>query len=200
MDDGYKCNFCHQSLLTLKGYVNHSRFHRNECNRSFPCPHSNCQRRLTSYRGLISHLQRDHSKPTVHHHYRNINLPLQCAAVFCNQVCEDIKTFLKHLKEHLDTGNAVVACPFNNCDSSFSKKSSFTSHLSRYHKSDMAGHVPTDVVNVNYQENVEEQSFSLFDEESLDEVEVLKETNFVGDLYIKNLLLFYLQLQLFSIS
>ncbi|XP_071810939.1 uncharacterized protein [Apostichopus japonicus] len=196
MDEVFKCSYCEQQLTTIKGYVNHCRFHRNECNRSFPCPRDACLRQLSTYSGLVSHLQRDHSKPAVHRRYRNVDIPLQCDIIFCRQVCNDIPALLKHLKEHLDVG-ATVLCPFNNCESSFTKKSSFTSHLSRCHKSDMTDHIPAELIAIenNFENQDDATVYAEFDANSLDELEVLQETDNVEDLFVQNLLLFYLQLE-----
>jgi len=43
--------------------------------------------------------------------------------------------FLNHLKSHLSDGSGTsVTCPYDDCDKSFSVRSSFSSHLSRKHR------------------------------------------------------------------
>lgn len=103
---------------------------------------------------------------------------------------------LKHFKEHLDIG-ATVGCPYGNCNSSFTNKSSFTSHLSRYHKSNITDNIPAELLakenNVNPEDDAPE--YIAFDEDSLNDLDALQETDKVEDLFVQNLLLFYLQLE-----
>lgn len=40
---------------------------------------------------------------------------------------------MSHLKDHICEGVSVT-CPFDKCDKKFSRKSSFTSHISRCHR------------------------------------------------------------------
>lgn len=167
------------------------------CNRSFPCPRDACLRRLSTYSSLVSHLTRDHSKQAARRRYRNVDIILQCDIIFCKQVCDDTKAMLKHLKEHLDVG-ATILCPFINCNSSFTKKSTFTSHLSRNHKSNVTDNIPAELLaRENNLDNPEDDAneYVEFDVDTLDELEVLQETDNIEDLFVQNLLLFYLQLE-----
>lgn len=122
--------------------------------------------------------------------YRNVDIPLQCSVTFCRQICSDIRELLKHLKEHIAVGTAI-SCPFHNCNASFSKKSTFSSHLSRNHKPDATDQIPADLVQIQLpvnEDNLENNHGGIIDDEVVDELELLNETDNAQDLYLKNLL------------
>lgn len=114
-------------------------------------------------------MQRSHSKPAVYRIYKNLDIPLQC---------DNIKHVFKHLTEHLEVGTTIL-CPFNNCKSSFTKKSSFTSHFSRYHKSDTVDQVPAELIQIQNEFEEPEydtDDYATFHPDSFDAIEVLEET------------------------
>ena len=63
------------------------------------------------------------------------------------------------MKSHIDSG-IQVKCPFESCLKSFSKKSSFTSHVSRYHK--------TGSIQINQDHQNEQSEFNVSLSESVD--------------------------------
>lgn len=73
-------------------------------------------------------------------YYRIIHIPLSNHLAFCwNVILISIRTysiktyFFSHLRRRILQG-LNVDCPYLNCSSSFTNKSSFTSHLTRNHK------------------------------------------------------------------
>ena len=62
MDQRFNCTFCSHVFITIKGYADDCRFHRNEFNLSIPCPVKACQRTFSAYCGFRSHIHRDHGK------------------------------------------------------------------------------------------------------------------------------------------
>lgn len=58
---------------------------------------------------------------------------LTCHVEYCAVHCDDLISFLSHLKTHLKEGTGVT-CPFKQCKRTFTVLSTFTSHLSRCHK------------------------------------------------------------------
>lgn len=125
----FTCELCQFSCSSRLSYVSHYRLHRNVHNIEFPCAIKFCNRRFTNYSSFRQHVLRDHS-----HNFKQPRILLKCNLEICNNVhFENVKLFLSHLKLHILQG-LKVDCPYLNCPSSFTNKSSFTSHLSRYHK------------------------------------------------------------------
>lgn len=99
---------------------------------------------------------------------------------------------LKHLKEHITTGSTII-CPFDNCAKYFSKKSTFSAHVSRNHKSNYlhlqstnkdSSHDSTD----NRQPDIDNSS-------TLEEIAEMQETSDKSNLFLRNLTLLFLKLQ-----
>ncbi|XP_072048208.1 uncharacterized protein [Amphiura filiformis] len=135
------CSICGKQSLTIKKYVNHCRSHIHDRNSRFPCCVPTCIRTCYTYKGLTSHIAREHNdyfttyRPNQlqANEYRNVGITVRCTLEFCQRKCSDLKELLAHSKEHL-TGGLRVSCPFSQCDKLFNKKSSFSSHISRCHK------------------------------------------------------------------
>lgn len=64
---------------------------------------------------------------------RNVSVQLRCLFNFCSSEYDDLKTLKCHLSGHIDEG-LTVTCPFDGCSKTFNVKSSFLTHISRYHK------------------------------------------------------------------
>lgn len=64
---------------------------------------------------------------------RNVSVQLKCSFNFCSSEYADLKTLKCHLSGHIDEG-LTVTCPFDGCSKTFNVKSSFLTHISRYHK------------------------------------------------------------------
>lgn len=64
---------------------------------------------------------------------RNVSVQLKCSFNFCSSEYADLKTLKCHWSGHI--GEALtVTCPFDGCSKTFSVKSCFLTHISRYHK------------------------------------------------------------------
>lgn len=88
-----------------------------------PCLYPECVCTFRTPGALKSHLSRVH-RP----------VPQQTAQFnFECEACQP-KTFLNHLKSHL-RNHEIVRCPFRNCQVNTNVLSTFTSHISRKHKS-----------------------------------------------------------------
>ncbi|KAA0712544.1 hypothetical protein E1301_Tti019060 [Triplophysa tibetana] len=116
---------------------------------------------------------------------RKISLQLKCSWQFCGKECESVKGLLAHLKHHLQEG-LEVTCPYNGCTKTFKVTSSFTSHLSRYHKQ-------CDVLDIAQNHIVETCS----DPDSVQTVqqEAHSDPGPAQDKYSENIALFFLGLQ-----
>lgn len=128
----FVCETCSHSCYSLKSFMLHCRRHRNRHNLLFPCGFRACNRSFKNYSTFRCHVLRDHAS-----FKREIeNVTLKCHLQLCknlNFYCT--KSFFAHLKCHITNG-VKIECPYNDCSVKFGTKSSFTSHVSRYHKHD----------------------------------------------------------------
>lgn len=128
----FLCEVCSYSSKSIKSYVLHYRLHRNHHNIEFPCGYRECSRRFKKYSAFRSHLQRDHVSKNPDKAFANVSL--KCNLQFCKHLTFDnIALFISHIKFHISDG-IKIRCPYDDCCVYFEKKSSFTSHISRYHK------------------------------------------------------------------
>ena len=130
------CRICDHQLHSVKDYLKHCRGHYNDRNARFYCCVPACIRTTYTYKGLVTHLNREHRDfecQSQKNMYRNVGVSVRCVLDFCQRKCVDLKEMLTHLKEHLSSG-LKLCCPFKQCSGLFEKKSSFTSHISRCHR------------------------------------------------------------------
>lgn len=202
MSTSYTCNSCGVSVKTLKSYVQHQGLHRNEAHYLYPCCIANCKSRFRNYSTFKCHIYRHHRQTSSVSQCESLQGPFTCKVANCHKQLIDLSDLLGHLKFHISKREAVH-CPFNNCDHSFSVKSSFTSHLSRKHKNSTALHVSgaycLPSVSSESQFSVAE---SHSDERANDVVtdddgpeEDMLDPSQIKSLYIKNLSMFYMKLQ-----
>lgn len=73
---------------------------------------------------------------TVHHKLPLLAVveDLKCAISLCSRRFHTVKELVSHLNDHIGEGRSV-SCPVSGCRHVFTKKSSFTSHRCRKHKS-----------------------------------------------------------------
>ena len=110
-------------------------------------------------------------------------------------MCDDYHNLIKHLKEHLAVGSKI-SCPFDICDASFRTKSSFTAHLSRYHRRDQdPAVIDVHEENQDTDEDNDEINHPMEANDENYEFEILNETDNAEELYVRNLLLFYMKLE-----
>lgn len=84
-----------------------------------------------------------------------ISIQLKCSLNFCAGEYTNVKGLVSHLSSHIQDGLTVI-CPFDGCSKTFNVKTSFSSHVSRYHR----GWTATQLAPMYFSE-VEEQSFPL---------------------------------------
>lgn len=127
-------------------------------------------------------------------HSRAVVTDLKCALSLCARQFHTVKELLHHLKEHVVEGRAV-SCPITGCKNAFTKKSSFTAHMSRKHRA-------CSVENINdmYRETVSqshgavcEDASQISPDPSTSENSELSQ-NF-SEAFLRNICLFYLRLQ-----
>ena len=89
------CKICGYKARSLAGYVSHYRFHRNIKNLKIPCPFDTCSVKLSSYKAMTKHIQRDHTKEgksQLYHSYEDTGITLQCSDIFCQKKFSTVKT------------------------------------------------------------------------------------------------------------
>lgn len=182
----YTCHSCGMPLSSIKSYVNHQILHRYEANRSFLCCFSDCKQKFNKYTALKAHVYRSHNSIVS----QLDNAPSTFVCDNCQKQCINLRDLLAHLKVHL-TKHELVRCPFKNCNKAFRVKSSFTSHISRTHRHE------TDV-NTSFTYSEPSESLQIGPESAMNESKSqpqVTETADIKSLYIRNLCLFYMQLQ-----
>lgn len=189
------CELCPFETNSSKLYVDHWRIHRNVHNVDFPCAYINCRRRFINYNTFKSHVIRDHSFSKSNETSKNVSL--NCSLPLCkNLFFADLPSLISHIKKHIDAG-IKLKCPYSNCSFSFLNKSSFTSHLSRYHRN-----WGIDALSQNYFasqnesplcDNETSASSSSFENNNGGTYPVYKPTSL--DNFSKDMGLFYLKLQ-----
>lgn len=128
------CNICGFSARSSTDYLKHCRTHRNNNNVFFLCGHRDCRRKLNTYSSLAVHMSRAHvDSRNTQTWNRNVSVQLKCSFNFCSSEYADLKTLKCHLSGHIDEG-LTVTCPFDGCSKTFNVKSSFLTHISRYHE------------------------------------------------------------------
>lgn len=161
-----------------------------------------CNSKFTKLAALKSHLYRHHRESVVvPRSHLCPAVDLACHVDLCSAKCDTLTQFYSHLKVHIKEGR-TVACPFKQCDASFTVISTFTSHLSRKHKNSTEVNLSESIVttaHVTEAESFQNIDSDMITDEHIDVVgnrehlEVSPE-NIDETLFLKNLALFYLKL------
>lgn len=151
MGDIFECHICGSSFVSLKIFTDHYANHKNVSNVDFPCCFVNCKKTWKTYNGFKTHYVRFHKNKSKKVHFQIENKNLACNE--CKATFSYYKILIGHLKSHLKSG-VRITCPHKSCSRIFSKITSFTSHLSRYHtltkiKNKVGEIVPIDSDNTN---------------------------------------------------
>ncbi|KAM3614942.1 uncharacterized protein V6R79_021097, partial [Siganus canaliculatus] len=188
----------HQSSDSV-AYVRHVKIHSNIPNAVLNCCMPNCKRTLRKCAGLKAHLYRNHRKCVTEPRF-SLPTDLACHVDFCTAKCDSLIEFYSHLKGHIKEGRTVV-CPFKQCGKTFTVVSTCTSHLSRNHKRNGEGMIesilaPTGVIGTRATHDDCDLPCDLQLDTAADteHLEVHPE-NIDDTLFLKNLALFYLELQ-----
>lgn len=138
---------------------------------------------------LKAHVYRSHNSPVSQ--LDDTQTSYICDDINCKKQCIDLRDLLAHLKVHLNK-HELVHWPFSNCNKAFKVKSSFTSHVSRTHKhdTDVNCRVPDSKPSVSSQIEPNETGI----DQSEDQSQVTEVID-ITSLYMRNLCLFYMQLQ-----
>ncbi|KAK6173875.1 hypothetical protein SNE40_017254 [Patella caerulea] len=218
----YDCAHCSFKTLSIQQYVYHYKFHANVPRIQFACCHIDCKRSFHTYSAFKSHVVRHHiNNDSGKQIQTNVfsDVRFRCFNQVCEQKIDSYPELISHLKGHISV-NEHVECPFNGCRGIFKIKSSFSSHLSRCHRSkhwknlaacyivesnqhyeDTNFTVPVgldqvqgpDVGQQPHGEVIEDQGANDVEAQlHLDDLEIDNETQ---ENYLKNLALFYLKLQ-----
>ncbi|XP_013879329.1 uncharacterized protein LOC106528650 isoform X2 [Austrofundulus limnaeus] len=202
------CQFCRHKTEALFTYVKHMKLHRNLPNVSFKCGMTTCNMAFKNFNAFKSHSYRYHKQQpaTMAPVYTN---DLTCHVEYCAVHCDDLISFLSHLKTHVKEGTGVT-CPFKQCKRTFTILSTFTSHLSRCHKGRTEQNLLENIVQKsNDTEGHSQETSSVSnvvchsvdrcnDKPSNDAMIELLDVdaeNTDEDLFLQNLALFYLKLQ-----
>lgn len=118
------------------------RIHKNTPNLTFKCVLPDCIQTFQNFSTFKCHTYRHKHvvRPTLS------GVELTCHVDFCSARCENLTAFYSHLKTHIREGK-TVACPYRHCKKSFTVLSTFTSHMSRKHKSGTEENLAESVVN-----------------------------------------------------
>lgn len=121
------CKFAHGSREVL---LKHYRFHHYQ-GRSWqqPCLYTDCICTFNTIGALKSHLTREHKQTgAVTEHFN-----FTCQLCDFKDVCQPSQ-FLNHIRNHLKRKD-TVKCPYKGCELTTNVLSTFSSHVSRKHKS-----------------------------------------------------------------
>ena len=128
------CNICGFNCVSSAEYLKHCRSHRNRNNVFFSCGHKDCGRRFSTYNSFAVHMARTHPDTKTRQTWnRSVSVQLKCSFNFCSSEYGDLKSLVSHLSGHISEG-LTVTCPYGGCSKTFNVKSSFSSHICRYHK------------------------------------------------------------------
>jgi hypothetical protein len=208
----YSCSFCGQTAKSIRDYFFHVKLHRNEYRFHIKCPYKNCFRQFTSLTAMQSHITRKHSgmnrqhsspKPAI---FEN-TIQLRCIDTFCCQKVVGIKKLISHVGGHARCGSKIT-CPFENCDSIYSRYRSFQSHIRRKHDKSLklktAYYVDFHDANIENNTSLNESQEILVDDGASPISTVtgvdskhqhIETTDGFKDLMLRNMALFYLRLQ-----
>lgn len=127
---------------------------------------------------------------------RNVSVQLKCSMSLCSAEYADVKGLVSHLSSHIQEG-LTVTCPFDGCSKTFNVKTSFTSHISRYHRRwDVTQITPVNLCEVAEQSSPGEGAHDVDSvPEEIDVINTDQSNNEVQDTYTNSLVLFYLGLQ-----
>ena len=141
------CYLCGYTLPAVSGstpvlvHLKHLSKHRNCSNVKFQCCYADCSKIYSSYAALYTHCKRKHflyqTFTSEHDHVAMSSVVntsnLKCTVPRFGKRYALYSDFVKHLKSHLRS-EVEVKCPISACSCTYTKVSSFSSHLSCVHK------------------------------------------------------------------
>ncbi|XP_076322160.1 uncharacterized protein LOC143231523 [Tachypleus tridentatus] len=206
----YRCTICHFRTSSLRTYGSHyNSFHAALPNPTISCPVTDCGENLPTFPSLKSHISRQHKGEYSKQYVDSDSIQLQCEIRHCLAKYLGLKPFIARLKGHIKDG-IKIACPFQQCDKRFEVVSSFSSHLSRYHKDTSVHHLHVAILSIgdhdghdrNLENQTNENNNTGNDEEPCTEIchSDEDENNFLSDREIESALTTKLATFLLSIQ
>ncbi|XP_034248962.1 uncharacterized protein LOC117649887 [Thrips palmi] len=135
----FHCHYCQHTSVSFKLHLSHRDCHRHINNNKYFCGVNRCEKVFNRESVLRKHILRHHAlkvsqleakrlPPTA---FRGKYI---CSVGTCKKEFDVYKGFLSHLNFHLSQ-SAIVECPYTECFKKYKNKKSFSSHLSRSHRS-----------------------------------------------------------------
>lgn len=153
-----------------------------------------CKQVFCGYAALKSHFYHHHNGASSVSQ-KMASATLKCTVPLCEHQCDGVKELVAHLKEHPVEGRPVK-CPARGCNTVFTVKSSFTSHMSRKHR-----HCSVNVICGSFKDtnskcpSTSEHSVSTIQETASmsDAEDTVGDMSNFSDLYLRNM--FYIKSQ-----
>lgn len=123
----FVCNYCPVETTDLDKYFSHILKHKNVPNFKFCCPI--CIISYTTVKSFRSHIYRSHNDFIKKKLYSVIQ---KFVCLSCELELNNITQYKLHLLDHI-SNEMEIKCNINECQSSYSKISSFNSHFYRNH-------------------------------------------------------------------
>lgn len=173
--DQHKCSYCDQVFSSVTRYGEHQIVHMKGKHFLFPCSVSGCPQRFSTTTGFSIHHSRFHIKTQALHSEATsssnvfvdvMQSPSDFKCLYCAKLFRTASLLRKHSNDHLTRGS-IILCPFQPCHLKFTKVSTFSVHVSQYHKVIASGDqtqqtAPQEqVVHANYDIDVGDDNFDL---------------------------------------
>lgn len=133
------CTFCSKEVVNASVFLRHvSVFHRSDPNFFLSCGIDRCQVTFRRYSSFTSHIYRKHQDalwnkaPNTTENVFHGRNGKKC--VYCEQKINTKRSLSSHVISHISNG-IKVDCPFKFCEKKYDNAHSFTSHLTRSHRS-----------------------------------------------------------------
>lgn len=134
----FYCQFCSYKHSKFNCYLKHVKDHSSLTDKLI-CGFNRCNKVYTALTSLQSHVHRCHIikaiddvSPVVNNDKTNTLITEGCSLQFCTQKFTDKKQMMGHLKMHINDG-ITIKCGYLNCDKTYNKVNSFSSHVTKIH-------------------------------------------------------------------
>lgn len=134
----FYCKFCSFIHPHFNCYLEHLKVH-SSLNNKFLCGFDHCDKVYNVLTSLQSHVHRFHKTKIFKDVHSDIvdngllSEEICCTVEFCTQKYDNRQQMIKHLKMHINEG-MIIRCCYSNCEKTYNKINSFSSHLTKYHK------------------------------------------------------------------
>ena len=198
----YSCNFCTFETPFLNKHLEHHTYHRNVNRHNYYCGYNKCKKYFSDLAYLNTHLHRMHGVETMKEKVSYTGFPADDRAKFvctintCRKEVDSFNLLVKHFKTHIKNGQEVI-CPYRECNRTYSVVSSFTSHLSKYHVRNSSIHdLDYNAIQVNFEiEECVDDSSTGPEIDLQESLNIQDETDSEANLFIRNIVQFYLKLE-----